>query len=100
MTLGIFITNDKYREDVAGITEAAVRRGHRVILFFMGEGCRLVTDKDIISLKGRNGVTMSLCDYNRKKMGLKDKDIPDGITCGSQYDNAVMNKESDKVIVF
>lgn len=99
MTLGILITADKYMNDVVGITEAAVRRGHRVILFFMDEGCRLVTDKKIASLKNNGGITMSLCDYNCKKMGLLDKDIPKGITCGSQYDNALMNKESDKVIV-
>ncbi len=98
MTLGILVTNSKYRDDIAGLTESAIKRGHKVILFFMDDGCHLVTDKDIISLKGRSGVTMSLCDYNRKKMGLKD--IPDGIICGSQYDNAVMNRESDKVIVF
>jgi predicted peroxiredoxin len=100
MTIGMLITTDKYRDDIVGITEAAVGRGHRVIIFFMDEGCRLVADKKIASLKENGGVSMSLCDYNRKKMGLLDKDIPEGITCGSQYDNAVMNRESDKVIVF
>jgi predicted peroxiredoxin len=100
MTIGMLITTEKYRDDIVGITEAAVSRGHRVVLFFMDEGCRLITDSRIVSLKDRDGVSMSLCDYNRKKMGLLDKDIPEGIACGSQYDNAVMNRESDKVIVF
>jgi predicted peroxiredoxin len=100
MTIGMLITTEKYRDDIVGITEAAVGRGHRVVLFFMDEGCRLITDSRIVSLKDRDGVSMSLCDYNRKKMGLLDKDIPEGIACGSQYDNAVMNMESDKVIVF
>lgn len=100
MTLGILVTTDKYRDDVVGITEAAVGRGHRVVLFFMDEGCRLITDSRIISLKDRDGVSMSLCDFNRKKMGISDEEVPEGIICGSQYDNAVMNRESDKVIVF
>jgi sulfur relay (sulfurtransferase) complex TusBCD TusD component (DsrE family) len=100
MTLGILVTTDKYKDDIVGIAEAAVERGHRIIIFFMDEGCRLITDKKIVSLKDRYGVSMSLCDYNRKKMGILDKDIPEGIICGSQYDNAVMNRESDKVIVF
>lgn len=100
MTLGILVTTDKYRNDVVGITEAAVGRGHRVVLFFMDEGCRLITDSRIVSLKDRDGVSMSLCDFNRKKMGISDKEVPEGIICGSQYDNAVMNRESDKVIVF
>jgi predicted peroxiredoxin len=100
MTLGILVTTDKYRDDVVGITEAAVGRGHRVVLFFMDEGCRLITDSRIVSLKDRDGVSMSLCDFNRKKMGISDEEVPEGIICGSQYDNAVMNRESDKVIVF
>lgn len=100
MTLGILVTTDKYKDDIVGITEAAVCRGHRVIIFFMDEGCRLITDSRIISLNGRDSVSMSLCDFNRRKMGLLDRDIPEGIICGSQYDNAVMNRESDKVIVF
>ncbi|MEW6738888.1 MAG: hypothetical protein ACOYU2_08265 [Nitrospirota bacterium] len=99
MTLGILVTTDKYRDDVVGITEAAVGRGHRVVLFFMDEGCRLITDSRIVSLKDRDGVSMSLCDFNRKKMGISDEEVPEGIICGSQYDNAVMNRESDKVIV-
>ncbi|BCB96847.1 hypothetical protein JZK55_17690 [Dissulfurispira thermophila] len=99
MTLGILVTTDRYKDDIIGITETAVNKGHRVLIFFMDEGCRLVTDKKIISLMERDGVSMSLCDFNRKKIGLSDEETPEGITCGSQYDNAVMNKESDKVIV-
>jgi hypothetical protein len=59
----------------------------------------LITDSRIVSLKDRDGVSMSLCDFNRKKMGISDEEVPEGIICGSQYDNAVMNRESDKVIV-
>lgn len=99
MTLGILVTTDKYRDDILGIAEAAVTRQHKVIIFFMDEGCRLITDKKIASLKDRGNVIMSLCDYNRKKMGILDE-VPEGIICGSQYDNALMNKESEKVIVF
>jgi len=100
MTLGMLITTDKHRDDILGIAETAVSRGHDVIIFFMDEGCRLITDEKIKSLKERGNVVMSLCDYNRKKIEIADKEIPEGITCGSQYDNALMNKESDKVIVF
>jgi predicted peroxiredoxin len=100
MTLGMLVTTDNCCDDIVGIAKAAAGRGHKVIIFLMDEGCRLVTDKRINALKDIKGVTMSLCDFNRKRMELADKDIPDGITCGSQYDNAVMNKEADKVIVF
>ncbi len=100
MTLGILVTTDKFKEEIIGITKTAVKKGHRVIIFFMDEGCKLIMDKSIISLKNMHNITMSICDYNRKKMGILDKDIPENIRCGSQYDNALMNRESDKVIVF
>lgn len=100
MTLGILVTTDKFREEIIGISKTAIRKGHRVIIFFMDEGCNLMMDKSIISLKDIHNITMSICDYNRKKMGILDKDIPKDIICGSQYDNALMNRESDRVIVF
>ncbi len=100
MTLGILVTTDRHRDDIIGITEAAVRRGHRVVIFFMDKGCRLIKDAEIIRLCSYGSVSMSICDLNRKQMGIADMDVPAGIACGSQYDNAVMNRESDKVIVF
>ncbi len=100
MTLGILVTTDKYGDDIKGIAQAAVKRGHKVILFFMDEGCRLATDRGIVSLCSSDSVSISMCDYNRKKMGIAKEDVTAGITCGSQYDNAAMNRDADKVIVF
>lgn len=97
MTLGILVNTDKNKEAIIGITKASIKRGHRVILFFMDEGCNLLKDGEITALRNIEGVSISICDFNRKKIGIKD--IPEGILCGSQYDNAVMNRESDKVII-
>lgn len=97
MTLGILVNTDKNKEAIIGITKVSIKRGHRVILFFMDEGCNLLKDGEITALRNIEGVSISICDFNRKKIGIKD--IPEGILCGSQYDNAVMNRESDKVII-
>ena len=43
---------------------------------------------------------MSMCDYNRNKMGIVKEEVPEGVACGSQYDNAAMNRDADKVIAF
>lgn len=96
MTLGILVNTDKNKEAVIGITKASVKRGHKVILFFMDEGCKLLQDDGILRLRNIEGVSISLCDLNRKKLGIEK---PEDILCGSQYDSAVMNKESDKVII-
>jgi len=100
MTLGILVTTDRHRDDIIGITEAAMRRGHRVIIFFMDKGRWLIKDAKIIELFGSGSVSMSICDLNRRQIGIADTDVSAGIVCGSQYDNAVMNMESDKMIVF
>jgi hypothetical protein len=100
MTIGILVTTDRHRDDIIGITEAAIRRGHRVIIFFMDKGCWLIKDAEITGLCSSGSVSMSICDLNRRQIGIADVDVPAGIVCGSQYDNAVMNRESDKVIVF
>jgi hypothetical protein len=97
--LGILINTNRHKEAIIGITNEAIKRGHQVILFFMDEGCLLLMDKEILSLRKLDDVSMSVCDLNRRKIGIKDEEILVGIRCGSQYDNAVMNKEADKVIV-
>lgn len=97
--LGILINTNKYKEALIGITKAAIKKGHKVILFFMDEGCLLLRDEEILSLRNLDYVSISVCDLNRRKVGIKDEEILEGICCGSQYDNAVMNKEADKVIV-
>jgi predicted peroxiredoxin len=99
LTLGILINTDKNAEAVLAITKAALCKGHKVIMFFMDEGCRLIKDSDIAVLSSSDSVRMSLCDFNRKSLGIEDAAIAEGIIRGSQYDNALMNKEADKVIV-
>lgn len=99
MTLGILVNTDRHRDDVIGIAEAAVRKGHKVILFFMDRGCLLAMDEKVASLCAHDAVRMSLCDLNRQQLGIAREDYVPRITCGSQYDNADMVREADRVIV-
>ncbi|HAK87484.1 MAG: hypothetical protein A2077_02755 [Nitrospirae bacterium GWC2_46_6] len=100
MTLGILVNTDNYGDDIKGIAQAAVKKGHKVIIFFMDKGCRLATAGGIVSLCSSDNISMGMCDYNRNKMGISKEELPAGIVCGSQYDNAVMNRDADKVMVF
>lgn len=100
MTLGILVTGEIYKEDIVGLCRVAIQRGHNVNIFIMDRGCLLLEDSDFTSLKEIDSVSMSFCDLNRKQLKIRDEDIPEGIVCGSQYNNAKMVHESDKVIVF
>ncbi len=100
MNIGILVTREEYKRHLVGITRAAIKRGHRVRIFLMDRGVMLIKEKEVTDLKELSGVmTFALCDLNLKKAGLSEMDVPEGIICGSQYNNAVMNHESDRVII-
>jgi len=97
VTLGIVVNTDKHPEHVAGIARAALKRGHTVMVFMTDDGVRICTNPDIVALKGEADV--SLCDHSAKDRGVEESTVPEGITCGSQYNNAVVNHDADRVVV-
>ena len=99
MKLGILITTDKQLDAILGITKAALAKGHTVALFNMDEGTRLLGNPSFSGLCKTEGVSMSFCDHSAKHINVATEGIPGEIVCGSQFDNANMNHESDKVIV-
>jgi len=99
MKLGILVNTDKNIEAVVGLTEAAISKGHEVSIFAMDEGTRLLENPAYTGLCRLQGVTMSFCDHSAKRLGVRTEGISKDITCGSQYNNAVMNHNSDRVII-
>ncbi|MCI4624567.1 MAG: hypothetical protein L3V56_01245, partial [Candidatus Magnetoovum sp. WYHC-5] len=66
MTIGLLVTRDKYKEHIIGLTNAALKKGHKVIIFMMDDGTRHSQDKDVVALKELKDVEMSLCDHSAK----------------------------------
>ncbi len=99
MKLGILINTDRHAEDIVGITKAALSKGHEVIIFVMDTGVNLLCNSSVMALSSETGVRMSYCDHNAGKMGISKEGIPGKVGCGSQFDNATMNHEADRVIV-
>lgn len=99
MNIGILVNTDKHLDGIIGIVNAAVTKGHRVTIFIMDAGARLFGYPSFTGLCTLNGVSMSFCDHSAKGKGVKTEGLPVGITCGSQYNHAVLIHESDKVIV-
>ncbi len=99
MTLGLLVTRDGFKDDIIGLTKAAANKGHQVIIFMMDDGIRHTQDADVTALKDLEGVTMSICDHSAKLRDVHENMVPEGITCGSQYQNAVLNQDADKVII-
>lgn len=97
MKLGILVNTDRNLKHILGITEAALRKGHEVSIFVMDDGVRLLRDERFTALCKR--VSMSFCDHSTHMLNVSKEGIPEDIICGSQYNNAVMAHDSDKVLV-
>jgi hypothetical protein len=96
--LGILITKHENREHISGIIKAARRAGHPVRVFLNDEGVRFSLDPGFLAVLSLDGVAVAVCDHFREKLGIEQK--TEGITYGSQYDNAVMLRECERVLVF
>lgn len=99
MKLGILVNTDKHLDDILGLTKSAVAKGHEVTIFNMDDGTKLLGDPAFQGLCGTQGVTMSFCDHSAKGLNVSTEGLPAEIVCGSQFDNANMNHECDKVII-
>ncbi|MBI5076124.1 MAG: hypothetical protein HZB62_13285 [Nitrospirae bacterium] len=100
MKLGILVNTDKHLDHIIGMVTAALGRGHEITIFVMDTGTRLLKDPAFAGLSILHGVLMSFCDLSAQKEGIKKEGLPDEILSGSQYNNAVMVHESDRVLVF
>jgi len=99
MKLGIFVNTDKNLDAVQGITKAALAKGHTVTLFNMDAGTKLVHSTVYAELSKTPGVTVGFCDHSAKHMGVTSEGLPKEIVCGSQYNNAGMQHDADRMIV-
>ncbi len=99
MKLGIFVNTDRHLAHVVGLVKAAVSKGHQVVLFNMDDGTKLLGTPEFKSLCATQGVSVSFCDHSAKHLGVVTEGIPQEIVCGSQYNNAVMMHDADRVIV-
>ena len=99
MKLGILVTTDKHLNDIVGLTNSALAKGHEVTIFHMDVGTKLLGESSLQALCGKDGVTMSFCDHSAKNAEISTEGIPSEIACGSQFDNANMNHDCDKVII-
>jgi peroxiredoxin family protein len=96
--LGIMVTKYANLEHIAGVTKAARKAGHRVTIFMTDEGVKFTTDARFLELLKMDGVAIAVCEYSCEQLGMHDK--TDGIGYGSQYDNAGMLHDSERVLVF
>ncbi len=99
MKLGIFVNTNRNLNHVVGIVKAALAKGHEVLMFNMDDGTKLLGTPEFAELCRTKGVSMSFCDHSAKGLNVSTEGLPAEIVCGSQYNNAVMNHDADRLIV-
>ena len=99
MKLGILANTNRHLTHIVGITIAASKKGHEVSIFAMDEGTDIVGSNDFKNLCKCDNVIISLCRHSAEARGVDTSGLSKEIVCGSQFNNAVMNNEADKVIV-
>jgi peroxiredoxin family protein len=96
--LGIMITKYANLDHIAGVVKAAGQAGHPVRIFVTDEGIKFTRDAKFLELLDLDDVEVAACDHMCEVLGIKEKVA--GITYGSQYDNAGMLHDSERVLVF
>lgn len=85
-------------EHISGVTRAARKTGHPVQIFLTDEGVRFTRDPKFLELLKIDGVECSVCDHSCERLGIHEK--TEGISYGSQYNNAGMLHDSERILVF
>lgn len=99
MKLGILVNTDKNLKHITGITKASAGKGHEVIIFAMDDGARFLLYPEFTDLCNIKGVSISFCDYSTKTLKVSKEALSEKIVCGSQYNNAALVHQSDRLII-
>lgn len=96
--LGIMVTKYENVEHIVGVTKAARQAGHPVMIFLTDAGVKFTRDAKFLELLKIEGVECSVCDHSCERIGISDK--TEGISYGSQYNNAGMLHDSARTLIF
>lgn len=99
MKLGILVNTSDYLAEIVGIVQSAAAKGHDVNLFAMDDGARLLEAQTFTALIDLDGVQMSYCDHSAQQLQVHTDGLNPAIIKSSQYSNAEMNHNADKVLV-
>ena len=98
MKLGILVNTERHLDMLLSISRAALEKGHEVSVFVMDKATCMLVDDSLKELAALDGLNVTCCDYNAMMNDVPRDVIADTITSGSQYDNAIMTRNSDRII--
>jgi hypothetical protein len=97
MHLGIVVTNDTAEQHAVGLTQAALARGWRCRCFLTDRGVLLLNSPRFLELARAGQLRVDVCEHSWDKLGGGPH--PAGITLGSQYQDAELALECERILV-
>lgn len=97
MQLGIVATRPEAEPHVVGLASAASVRGWVCRCFLTDRGVLLLNSPRFLELARAGQVRVDVCDHSWAQCGAGEP--PTGVTMGSQYQNAELAHQCDRVIV-
>lgn len=97
MQLGIVATRLQAEPHVLGLAAAACARGWACRCFLTDRGVLLLNSPQFLALARAGHVRVDVCEHSWEQYGTAAP--PAGIAMGSQYQNAELAHQCDRVIV-
>ncbi len=97
MQLGIVASHESAGPHLEGLAAAAAGRGWSCRCFLTDSGVRLAGSARLLELARSGAVRLDVCEHSWEHFG--GGDAPEGARMGTQFQNAELVRECDRVIV-
>jgi hypothetical protein len=97
MRIGIVATHESSGAHLLGLAAAAAARGWPCRCFLTDSGVKLVADDRLVALAKSGAIRLDVCEHSWHH--FNEGPAPEGATLGSQFQNAELVRECDRVVV-
>lgn len=98
MIVGLVATDERAGPHLLGLAGAAVAQGLRCRCFLTDTGVRLLADPRLLTMLRAGQLRVDVCEHSWSALGLGP--APEGVKLRSQFQNAELARECDRVVVF
>lgn len=97
MKLGLVASDESAGAHLLGLVRAAVARGWSCRCFLTDSGVRLLADPALLALSRSGALQLDACEHAWSALALGP--APQGLKLRSQFQNAELARDCDRVIV-
>ena len=97
MRLGIVASHESVGPHLVGLAAAAAKRGWSCRVFLTDSAVRLAMSADLRRLAKSGAVRIDVCEHSWQHFSGQGN--PEGTTLGSQFQNAELVRECDRLVV-